>query len=120
MPTVRDLEVLHHWTRGSREDFALRDKLNSDPRNARLIAAGPLVTTVGGYGGYAVISAGDAREKIDELIDGGADVIAVDGNPLERIDALRDVWLVVHNGEVIRNDRQLARSGGACRRCHDV
>jgi len=75
--TVRDLGVLHHWTRGSTEDFALRDRLNSDSRNARLIAAGPLVTTVGGYGGYAVISAGDAREKIDELVDGGADVIKI-------------------------------------------
>ncbi|MFC2078176.1 amidohydrolase family protein [Candidatus Bipolaricaulota bacterium] len=75
--TVRDLGVLRRWTRGSREGFALRDRLNSDPRNARLVASGPLVTTVGGYGGYAVSSADDAREKIDELIDTGADAIKI-------------------------------------------
>ncbi|MFC1484160.1 amidohydrolase family protein [Candidatus Neomarinimicrobiota bacterium] len=72
--TVRDL--------GSAGDspataFSVRDKRNSDDRNARLVAAGPLVTTVGGYGSYPVSSPADAEEKISQLLDLGADIIKI-------------------------------------------
>lgn len=75
--TVCDLGASVRWTNGSRSAFELRDRLNGDPRNARLVAAGPIVTTIGGYGGFAVSSPEDAREKVDELIDAGADVIKI-------------------------------------------
>jgi imidazolonepropionase-like amidohydrolase len=78
--TVRDLG--HRWF--GRPSFDIRDKLCADPRNARLIAAGPLVTVPGGYpiagNGFpslAVTSPDDARAKIQQLIDGGADVIKI-------------------------------------------
>lgn len=32
-------------------------------------------------------------------------MIVVDGNPFDDLNALGDVWLVVHNGVVIRNDK---------------
>jgi imidazolonepropionase-like amidohydrolase len=72
--TVRDL--------GSAGDspatvYSRRDKRNSDARNARLVAAGPLVTTVGGYGSYPVSSPTDAAEKTSRLIDLGADIIKI-------------------------------------------
>ncbi len=75
--TVRDLGTQFRWTSSSVSVFADRDRLNADVRNARLVAAGPLVTTVGGYGGYAVTSPEDARDKVNGLIDGGANIIKV-------------------------------------------
>ena len=75
--TVRDLGTLFAWTSGSVSVFRDRDRLNRDNRNARLVVAGPLVTTVGGYGSYAVTSPEDAREKVNGLIDAGADVIKI-------------------------------------------
>jgi imidazolonepropionase-like amidohydrolase len=64
--------------------FALRDRLRADPANARLVAAGPLVTVPRGYpivpNGFpslAVTSPEDARQQIDRLIDEGADVIKI-------------------------------------------
>ena len=65
-----------------RPHFVTRDRLRADPRNARLIAAGPLVTVPGGYpiagNGFpslTVTSPEDARQKINQLLDDGADVI---------------------------------------------
>jgi imidazolonepropionase-like amidohydrolase len=55
----------------------IRDELITDNRNARLVAAGPLVTTVGGYGNYAVVSPEEAEYKINTLIDAGADLIKI-------------------------------------------
>ncbi len=64
--------------------FSTRDRLNTNPRNARLIAAGPLVTVPGGYpiagnhfASLTVTSPEDAREKIGKLIDDGAEVIKI-------------------------------------------
>jgi imidazolonepropionase-like amidohydrolase len=64
--------------------FALRNQLAQDPANARLVAAGPLVTVPGGYPiagnnfpSLTVTSPDDARAKIDRLIDDGADVIKI-------------------------------------------
>jgi len=53
------------------------DALNADERNAHVVAAGPLVTTVGGYGNYEVTSADDAARGAAELIDSGADLIKI-------------------------------------------
>ncbi len=77
--TVRDL-----GERPSVPWFSLRDKLCTDPQNARIIAAGPLVTVPNGYPirgnnfpSLTVESPEDARVKIGQLIDDGADVIKI-------------------------------------------
>jgi imidazolonepropionase-like amidohydrolase len=64
--------------------FIMRDRLRTDPRNAWLIASGPLVTVPGGYPiagnnfpSLTVTSPADARDKIGSLIDDGADVIKI-------------------------------------------
>ena len=75
--TVRDLGTQFRWTETSDRAFGDRNALNAEAANARLLAAGPIVTTVGGYGGYAVTSPEDARAKVDGLIDAGADVIKI-------------------------------------------
>ncbi|MFC2079682.1 amidohydrolase family protein [Candidatus Bipolaricaulota bacterium] len=75
--TVRDVGTLFRWTSASASIFEDRDRLNGNSLNARLVATGPIVTTVGGYGGYAVTSPEDARAKVNELIDAGADVIKI-------------------------------------------
>ena len=66
-------------------DFALRDALNADPRHARLVAAGPMITVPDGYPGVpwgascglAVTSPKDARDKVNKLLDDGADVVKI-------------------------------------------
>ena len=72
--TVRDLGNLNSTPE---QGFIDRDNLMKDTMNARLIAAGPLVTTVGGYGNYPVESVADAVEKTQGLINAGADVIKI-------------------------------------------
>jgi imidazolonepropionase-like amidohydrolase len=72
--TVRDLGDFAH---SPVESYMIRDELITDNRNARLVAAGPLVTTVGGYGNYAVVSPEEAEYKINTLIDAGADLIKI-------------------------------------------
>jgi imidazolonepropionase-like amidohydrolase len=72
--TVRDLGDFAH---SPVESYMLRDELVTDNGNARLVAAGPLVTTVGGYGNYAVVSPEEAEYKINMLIDAGADLIKI-------------------------------------------
>lgn len=77
--TVRDL-----GTRPASDLFSRRDELLKDNRNARLVAAGPLVTVPDGYPmvpwgmqGLAVTSAQDAALKVNQLLDDGADVIKI-------------------------------------------
>jgi imidazolonepropionase-like amidohydrolase len=72
--TVRDLGDFQH---SPSESYSIRDELLKDNRNARLVAAGPLVTTVGGYGNYPVSSPVDAGLKVNGLIDAGADLIKI-------------------------------------------
>jgi imidazolonepropionase-like amidohydrolase len=72
--TVRDLGDLQH---SPAESFSIRNELLKDNRHARLVAAGPLVTTVGGYGNYPVSSPVDATLKVNGLIDAGADLIKI-------------------------------------------
>jgi len=73
--TVRDLAEAANL-----EWFALRDKLRADPRNARIVAAGPVFTCADGFlkeVSLVVSSPEDARAKVKALIDQGADVIKV-------------------------------------------
>ena len=72
--TVRDLSNLHISTDKS---FSLRNELIKDNENARLVAAGPMVTAPGGYGNYYVSSPEDARQKTLNLIESGADIIKI-------------------------------------------
>lgn len=72
--SVRDLG---NFENSPEQAFSLRDKLLNNNRNARLIAAGPIVTTIGGYGNYPVNSPADAERKINGLIDAGADLIKI-------------------------------------------
>jgi imidazolonepropionase-like amidohydrolase len=64
--------------------FTTRDRLCKDLRRAWVIAAGPLVTVPEGYPiagnnflSLTVTSPEDARQKINQLIDDGADVIKI-------------------------------------------
>ena len=75
--TVRDLGAQFRWTETSDRVFDGRNALNAEATNARLVAAGPIVTTVGGYGGYGVASPEDAHAKVNRLIDAGTDVIKI-------------------------------------------
>jgi imidazolonepropionase-like amidohydrolase len=64
--------------------FSFRDSVRPDPSCARLVAAGPLVTVPGGYPiawrnfpALLVTSPEDARARITELLDQGAEVIKI-------------------------------------------
>ena len=71
--TVRDL-----GNNGTPSDlFAFRDEVSPDPKYARLVAAGPMVTVPGGYGRQPVTSPQDARQTITSLLDEGADLIKI-------------------------------------------
>ena len=72
--TVRDLGNL---TTSPEVGFSIRDALSNDNKNSRLVAAGPLVTALGGYGNYPVTSTSDAELKTDGLINMGADLIKI-------------------------------------------
>ena len=77
--TVRDLgaRVSVQWD-------VLREFLSEDPLNARILAAGPLVTCPGGYpiaganfSALTVDSVAEVEFEINDLIDRGADVIKI-------------------------------------------
>ncbi len=77
--TVRDL-----GTSPSADVFARRDALLKDNTNARLVAAGPMVTVPDGYPmvpwgakGLIVTSPEDAALKVNQLLDDGAGVIKI-------------------------------------------
>ena len=72
--TVRDLG---NYRYSPVEAYARRDQFLENNEYARLVAAGPLVTTVGGYGSYAVSSPADAQQKMLDLIASGADIIKI-------------------------------------------
>lgn len=63
--------------------FALRDELSGDPGCARLVAAGPMVSVPGGYPAVPwgspymlpVVSPEDARQKVGQLLNAGADIV---------------------------------------------
>ena len=71
--TVRDL--------GNNGDpaelFAFRDEVAEDPKYARLVTAGPMLTVPGGYGNRPITSTEDARQTVTALLDGGANLIKI-------------------------------------------
>ena len=99
------------------QGFIERKTLMKDTMNARLIAAGPLVTTVGGYGNYAVTSPADAIQKIQGLINSGADIIkiAIEDNlqgklwPLLSMDEITAIVQTTHNNNT-RVSAHISRS----------
>ncbi|UCG12127.1 MAG: amidohydrolase family protein [Deltaproteobacteria bacterium] len=100
--TVRDLGNL---TTSPEVGFSIRDSLLNDNENSRLVAAGPLVTTVGGYGNYPVTSPDDAEAKVNGLIDAGADLIKIaiedylQGRawPMLSMDEIKRITQTAHN-----------------------
>jgi imidazolonepropionase-like amidohydrolase len=71
--TVRDLG----HTGSAADLFAFRAEVLADPRYARLVAAGPMVTASGGYGRRFVTSPEHARQTVTTLLDDGADLIKI-------------------------------------------
>jgi imidazolonepropionase-like amidohydrolase len=74
--TVRDEGILS-YTRTLPELIGLRDDHWTEPRYARLVSAGWMISPPGGYGWLYVTSPEDAREKTDQELDEGADQIKV-------------------------------------------
>jgi imidazolonepropionase-like amidohydrolase len=78
--TVRDVGAAYDETL-----FQMRDALNSDNDNARLVAAGPMFTVPGGYpivpwgatSAYTVSTVEEARRETGVIIDAGADLIKI-------------------------------------------
>ncbi len=76
--TVRDLHT------SSADPFTRRNRLRGDPRNARLVAAGPFITVPDGYpivpwgaSARTVTSVAEAEDMARRLLDDGADVIKI-------------------------------------------
>ncbi len=59
------------------ELFAFRDEVAEDPKYARLVTAGPMLTVPGGYGNRPITSTEDARQTVTALLDGGANLIKI-------------------------------------------
>jgi imidazolonepropionase-like amidohydrolase len=57
--------------------IAKRDTAWNAPRYARLVSAGWMITAPGGYGRLGVATAGEARQRVTEELDQGADLIKV-------------------------------------------
>jgi len=75
---VTTLRDVGHFSPGSYDAlFRNCDTLNTDNEHSHIVAAGPLITTVGGYGMYEVTSADDAARGVAELVDSGADLIKI-------------------------------------------
>jgi len=82
--TVRDVGASQPYA----TVFRLRDTYRADPLCARLIAAGPLVTVPGGYPivpnqfpSMVVLSPDDARTKVSQLVEAGADLVKISLEP---------------------------------------
>jgi imidazolonepropionase-like amidohydrolase len=74
--TVRD-EAINIAGASLAELIARRDSEWNGPRYARLVSAGWMITAPGGYGRLGVASAEEARQRVNEEIDAGADQIKV-------------------------------------------
>jgi imidazolonepropionase-like amidohydrolase len=71
--TVRDL-----GNEGDPDELiTIRNIASEDARYARLIAAGPILTTKGGYGTREVNSVAEAQSTVSELVNVGVDLIKV-------------------------------------------
>ncbi len=71
--TVRDEAVLSPLP--LEQAIAIRDSARRKPECARLVSAGLMMTVPGGYGRLGVNSSADARQKVFQQLDGGADLI---------------------------------------------
>jgi len=103
--TVRDVGAVYGPTL-----FQTRDDLNSDDENARLVAAGPMVTVPGGYpivpwgaaSAFPVSTVEEARQEVGGIIDDGADLVKI---ALERGDIFGEVIPVLSDemaAEIVR------------------
>jgi imidazolonepropionase-like amidohydrolase len=72
--TVRD-EGIFSDQHSLSELIAMRDADWNEPAYARLVSAGWMIAPPGGYGRLYVTSPADAREKVDDELDQGADLI---------------------------------------------
>lgn len=92
--TVRDLAAAVDlpW-------FTLRDKLRTNPKCARVVAAGPVFTVPKGFikeVSLIVTSPKDAQQKVNQLIDDGADVIKIGLNcPLNPVLSREEMAAIV-------------------------
>lgn len=101
--TVRDLGYMGNLS--FQELYKKRDEINSNNENARLVTAGPLITTTGGYGTYSVSSVSDAKYKVDKLIKDGTDLIkiAIEDNlqgqswPMLSAEEIEKITEIAHN-----------------------
>lgn len=57
--------------------MAFRDKTCKNPKDARLISAGFMITVPGGYGNLFISSPEEARQAVLEEVDEGVDAIKV-------------------------------------------
>ncbi len=73
--TVRDEGII--TSSGLDKSMAWRDESNRDPQSARLVSAGYMMTVPNGYGESFVSSPEEARQKVFEEMDGGADLIKI-------------------------------------------
>ncbi len=74
--TVRDLGIIGNNT-SLPELIRFRDEISKDPKFARLVAVGPMITVPGGYGRHYVTSPEDARETVESLLDDGVNLIKI-------------------------------------------
>jgi imidazolonepropionase-like amidohydrolase len=115
--TVRDLGARYHTGL-----FPTRDALNRDVTNARLVAAGPMVTVPGGYpavpwgaaSAFPLANLEEGRAGVERLLDAGADLIKV---ALERGDIF-DTAIPVLSGEMAREIVRLAHERGTIVSAH--
>ncbi len=73
--TVRDEGVING--RPLKELLQWRKDISSDPKYARLVSAGQMISVPGGYGDLIVNSEVDARQKVLEEIQTGVDLIKI-------------------------------------------
>ena len=74
--TVRD-EAINRQGVTLADLIARRNGEWNQPQHARLVSAGWMITAPGGYGRLAVASAAEARQRVSEELDAGADLIKV-------------------------------------------
>jgi len=101
--TVRDEAILQTGA-VLRDLIAQRDTAWNAPRYARLVSAGWMITAPGGYGRLAVSTADEARQRVNEELDQGADLIKV---------AVEDGTTVQNSLPVLSTDALLAAVAAA-------
>jgi imidazolonepropionase-like amidohydrolase len=76
--SVRDEAIISAGDAGNLKDWLTRrDQYNQNPRYARVISAGWMMSVPNGYGQLLVTSPEDARQKVFDELDLGADLIKI-------------------------------------------